>query len=275
MFSCIGWAPPQLMPRCALRTGATAVAGLLRRRPAVGPAGVGAEACPGAGAGLPYAATVLVGHRAEGVLRFPEAVAVDDQGDVYVADQLSYVVQKFSPRARLRPSGAPSAAGTASSGRRVALPRMRRATSTWSTPSHNRIEKFDLGRRIPDRMGPQGQRARRLLRLLPGLHPPARRGDRRGGELRVRGRQRQRPHRALQPDGRGSDGMGHAGKRPRPVLLPPRGGRQRKRGDRQRRRQPPHREVRPGRRLPGRSRRLGKRTRAVRLSLRRRPRRRR
>jgi DNA-binding beta-propeller fold protein YncE len=34
--------------------------------------------------------------RAEGVLRFPEAVAVDAFGDVYVADQLSYVVQKFN-----------------------------------------------------------------------------------------------------------------------------------------------------------------------------------
>jgi DNA-binding beta-propeller fold protein YncE len=34
--------------------------------------------------------------RAEGILRFPEAVAVDAFGNVYVADQLSFVVQKFS-----------------------------------------------------------------------------------------------------------------------------------------------------------------------------------
>jgi len=53
--------------------------------------------CPGAGAGAcPYSGVQIVGQRAEGLLRFPEAVAVDDQGDVYVADQLSYVVQKFS-----------------------------------------------------------------------------------------------------------------------------------------------------------------------------------
>jgi DNA-binding beta-propeller fold protein YncE len=38
----------------------------------------------------------IIGQRAEGVLRFPEAVAVDSTGDVYVADQLGYVVQKFS-----------------------------------------------------------------------------------------------------------------------------------------------------------------------------------
>ncbi len=56
-----------------------------------------AEACPGSGAGgCPYTTVHIVGQRAEGVLRFPEAVAVDAQGDVYVADQLSYVVQKFT-----------------------------------------------------------------------------------------------------------------------------------------------------------------------------------
>ena len=53
--------------------------------------------CPGADAGpCPYTAVQIVGQRAEGVLRFPEAVAVDQFGDVYVADQLSYVVQKFN-----------------------------------------------------------------------------------------------------------------------------------------------------------------------------------
>ena len=56
-----------------------------------------AAPCAGAGAGeCPYASVSIVGMRAEGVLRFPEAVAVDAFGDVYVADQLSYVVQKFN-----------------------------------------------------------------------------------------------------------------------------------------------------------------------------------
>ncbi len=60
-------------------------------------AAAAAEACPGSGAGpCPYAAVQVIGQRAEGVLRFPEAVAVDTTGDVYVADQLSYVVQKFT-----------------------------------------------------------------------------------------------------------------------------------------------------------------------------------
>jgi tripartite motif-containing protein 71 len=56
-----------------------------------------AEACAGVGsAPCPYASAQIVGQRAEGVLRFPEAVALDTAGNVYVADQLSYVVQKFS-----------------------------------------------------------------------------------------------------------------------------------------------------------------------------------
>jgi DNA-binding beta-propeller fold protein YncE len=61
------------------------------------PAGAAAEACPGVGSEpCPYASASIVGQRAESVLRFPEAVAVDTQGNVYVADQLSYVVQKFT-----------------------------------------------------------------------------------------------------------------------------------------------------------------------------------
>src|ERR1700691_1766288 len=54
-----------------------------------------AAAWPRAG-GCPYSSMSIIGIRAEGILRFPEAVAVDAFGNVYVADQLSFVVQKFS-----------------------------------------------------------------------------------------------------------------------------------------------------------------------------------
>ncbi len=55
-----------------------------------------AASCPGAAGECPYVSASIIGMRAEGVLRFPEAVAVDAFGNVYVADQLSFVVQKFS-----------------------------------------------------------------------------------------------------------------------------------------------------------------------------------
>src|SRR4029077_6939793 len=62
-----------------------------------GAASASGESCPGAGNGpCPYSAVRIIGQRAEGMRRFPEAVAVDGEGNVYVADQLSFVVQKFN-----------------------------------------------------------------------------------------------------------------------------------------------------------------------------------
>ncbi len=61
------------------------------------PVGAHAETCPGVGAApCPYTAVATIGNRAEGVLRFPEAVAIGPAGDIYVADQLSYTVEEFS-----------------------------------------------------------------------------------------------------------------------------------------------------------------------------------
>lgn len=51
--------------------------------------------CPGATPACPYSATSAVGQRGEGVLRFPQAVAVGADGSVYVGDQGSHVVQVF------------------------------------------------------------------------------------------------------------------------------------------------------------------------------------
>src|ERR1700739_1432735 len=52
-----------------------------------------AGACPGASY-CPYSSVKEIGQRGEGVLRFPEAVAIGPAGEVYVADQLSYTVQE-------------------------------------------------------------------------------------------------------------------------------------------------------------------------------------
>ena len=39
----------------------------------------------------------VLGQRGEGVLRFPQAVAVAPDGTIYVGDQFSHVVQAFAP----------------------------------------------------------------------------------------------------------------------------------------------------------------------------------
>jgi tripartite motif-containing protein 71 len=60
------------------------------------PATAGA-ACPGVVSTCPYVAAQQIGQRAEGVMRFPQAVAAGPDGSVYVADQGSHVVQVFGP----------------------------------------------------------------------------------------------------------------------------------------------------------------------------------
>ena len=57
-----------------------------------------AAGCPGAPQGCPYTGVALFGQQGAGVFRFPQAVAVDRQGDVWVADEYSSVVQRFSPQ---------------------------------------------------------------------------------------------------------------------------------------------------------------------------------
>jgi tripartite motif-containing protein 71 len=75
--------------------GATDHPGQAGSAPSAGPA----SGCPGADP-CPYRSVAIIGTRAEGVLRFPEALALAPEGDVYVADQYSYVVQRFTAHGR-------------------------------------------------------------------------------------------------------------------------------------------------------------------------------
>lgn len=80
--------------------GSTSATGVHATRPRQGVAGAApARACPGADP-CPYSSVSIVGRRGEGVLRFPEALAVAPDGEVLVADQYSYVVQRFTADGR-------------------------------------------------------------------------------------------------------------------------------------------------------------------------------
>ncbi|HTB70422.1 MAG TPA: hypothetical protein VK707_05535 [Solirubrobacteraceae bacterium] len=109
-----------------------------------------AEACAGVGgAPCPYASAQIIGQRAEGVLRFPEAVAVGapppaggGQGDVYVADQLSYVVQKFSASGTFETEWGSYGGGRGQFGPIGGLATDAAGDVYVVDSSHNRIEKF-------------------------------------------------------------------------------------------------------------------------------------
>lgn len=79
------------MPRFSVQLGLVAAA-LALALPAVASAD-----CPGAAPACPYVGGFQIGQRAEGVMRFPQAVAVGPDGAIYVADQGSHVVQVFGP----------------------------------------------------------------------------------------------------------------------------------------------------------------------------------
>ena len=83
------------LPRPRRLRGALAAALLLGLLAGAAPARAD---CPGAGGTCPYVARLArSAQRGEGVLRFPQAVAVGPDGAIYVADQGSHVVQVFAP----------------------------------------------------------------------------------------------------------------------------------------------------------------------------------
>jgi tripartite motif-containing protein 71 len=90
-------------PAAAIAAALLLICGCGSGQPAPGPA-VAARSgrpCPGAiGAVCPYTGVSMIGRRGEGVLRCPEALALAPNRDLYVADQFSHVVQRFSPDGR-------------------------------------------------------------------------------------------------------------------------------------------------------------------------------
>jgi tripartite motif-containing protein 71 len=124
---------------------------------ALAAAGAAADACPGSGAEpCPYASASIVGQRAEGVLRFPEAVAVDTQGNVYVADQLSYVVQKFTAAGAFETEWGSFGGGRGQFGPIGGLATDAAGNVYVVDSSHDRIEKFNPNGRFLLQWGHKG-----------------------------------------------------------------------------------------------------------------------
>ena len=207
----------------------------------------------GRGAACPYAAAAIIGQRAECVLRFPEAVAVDAAGRRVrrrPAELRRAEVQRG--RRSTSASGAPTAAGTASSGRSAGSRPTPRATCTSST-------RATTGSRSStpngDFITAWGHKGSELGDFNFGssqnyTQPP-------GGGIAVAGEYvyvadsgNNRIERFNLNGGEPIE-WGSKGSGPGPVLLPARRRRQRNRGAGRRRRQPPHREVHPERRLRG------------------------
>src|SRR5437660_6694904 len=105
------------------------------------PTDANAEACPGASS-CPYSSVRQIGQRGEGVLRFPEAVAIGPAGDVYVADQLSYTVQEFSPAGVFENQWGSFGGGHSQFGPIGGLAVDPAGNVYLVDSSHNRIEKF-------------------------------------------------------------------------------------------------------------------------------------
>ena len=143
-------------------------------------ASAAAEACPGSGAGpCPYTAVQVIGQRGEGVLRFPEAVAVDTRGDVYVADQLGYVVQKFSAAGAFETQWGSYGGGHGQFGPIGGLAVDAADDVYVVDSSHNRIQKFGPDGEFITAWGHRGSELGRVrLRLLAEPQPAARRRHR-------------------------------------------------------------------------------------------------
>jgi tripartite motif-containing protein 71 len=118
------------------------------------PSAAGAE-CPGVTGTCPYVAATQVGQRAEGVVRFPQAVANGPDGSVYVADQGSHVVQVFGPDGVFRREVGIAGSRPGQLGAVGAIA-VAGDNSLLVADGSNRIDRFDAAGQLLDSWGATG-----------------------------------------------------------------------------------------------------------------------
>ncbi len=123
----------------------------------VGSVAVSAGRCPGAsGARCPYREIVLIGRRGGGVLRCPEALAWSPSGDLYVGDQFSHVVQRFTPAGRFLGQWGVYGAGPGQLGAVAGLAVAPSGDVYVLDATHARIERFTPAGRLLGEWGSPG-----------------------------------------------------------------------------------------------------------------------
>ncbi len=129
------------------------------------------RACPGVVGGVcPYTRVRFLGRRGAGVLRCPEALAFAPDGDLYVADQFSHVVQRFTPGGRFLGQWGSFGSGPGQFGAVDGLAVDAAGDVYVLDSTHDRVERFTSSGRL---LGEWGQPGRALgeFDFGPGFGP--------------------------------------------------------------------------------------------------------
>jgi tripartite motif-containing protein 71 len=118
----------------------------------------------------PYARVSFIGRRGEGVLRCPEALAFAPDGDLYVADQFSHLVQRFSASGRFLGQWGSYGSGPGQLGAVDGLAVDAAGDVYVLDSTHERIERFSASGRLLGEWGRPG-RALGEFDFGPGFGP--------------------------------------------------------------------------------------------------------
>ncbi len=125
------------------------------------PRSVRVPGCPGGlefahSAVCPYTRVASIGRRGAGVLRCPEALAFAPDGDLFVADQFSHVVQRFSPAGRFLGQWGSYGSGPGQFGAVDGLAVDGRGDVYVLDSTHDRVERFTATGRLLGEWGRPG-----------------------------------------------------------------------------------------------------------------------